>query len=138
MTIDQPRGVFAADHTTPSDAANAARWSGMTQFGVPFGVPGRHGSLGCRRYMMSTPPCSTLTLLPGSRRIPWKPSLISGLRLFQTPTGQTQRPGSGSGCLLAPELDPAPLEDVGRVCVDDAPLSSRSDEAPDFRPRCQK
>ena len=69
--------------------------------------------------MMSTPPCSTLTLLPGSWRIPWNPSLISGLRWFQTPTGQTQRPGSGSGGLLLPTLDPAPLEDAGPVCAGD-------------------
>jgi hypothetical protein len=74
--------------------------------------------------MMSTPPCSTLMLLPGPRRIPWNPSLISGLRLFQTPTGQTQRPGSGSGGL--PELDPASLEDAGPAFAGgvDAPVLS--------------
>src|ERR1041384_3116690 len=128
MTTDQPRGVFAADHTTPSDAASAARWSGMTQFDVPFGVPARHGSPGCRLYMMSTPPCWTVALppgsRPGSRRSPSNPSLTSGLRLFQTPTGQTHRPGSGSGSLLIPGLDPAPREVAGRVWVGgvDAPV----------------
>src|ERR1051325_1637258 len=111
----------------------------MTQLGVPFGVPGRHGSPGCRRYMMSTPPCSTLILLSGSWRRLWKPSLISGLRLFQTPTGQTQRPGSGAGRLLMSELDPTPLEDAGlvRARAVNVPRESGWDAAPDARLRRQ-
>src|SRR5262245_43074240 len=86
----------------------------MTQPGLPFGVPACHVSLGCRRYMMSTPPCVTSSPL-GALRLEANPSLISGLRSCQTPTGQTHRPGSGSG------RDPS-LADFDVASAEDAAL----------------
>src|SRR5262245_5714983 len=86
----------------------------MTQPGLPFGVPARHASPGCRRYMMSTPPCVT-SWPPGDLRLDVNPSLISGLRSCQTPRGQTHRPGSGSG------RDPW-LAEVDAALVEDAAL----------------
>src|ERR1043165_7497015 len=86
----------------------------MTQPGLPFGVPARHASPGCRRYMMSTPPCVTSCPF-GDLRLEVNPSLISGLRPCQTPTGQTHRPGSGSG------RDPS-LADFDVASVEDATL----------------
>src|SRR5215475_5809374 len=137
----QPRAVWAADHTTPSDAAGAARWSGMTQLGVAFGVPAFHGSPGRRRYMMSTPPCGMISPL-GKRRRVANPSLISGLRPCQTPTGHTHRPGSGAGrSAVPPELDVAPVLDALPVwsAGDDASCGwSWSLALSLLRPRCQK
>src|ERR1051325_9082390 len=113
----------------------------MTKWSVPFGVPAFHGSPGLRRYMMSTPPCVTTSPL-GKRRRDENPSLISGLRPCQTPTGQTHRPGSGSGRLVLPaELGVAPLSGALPVVaggVAEADAGSRSVALSASRPRCQK
>src|SRR6185295_2803989 len=67
------------------------------------------------RYMMSTPPCATSSPV-GDRRLELYPSLISGLRSCQIPTGQTQRPGSGSGRdVPLAGLDAASVEDAARL-----------------------
>jgi hypothetical protein len=59
------------------------------------------------------------------------PSLISGLRPCQAPTGQTHRPGSGSG------RDPLVVE-LGVASVEDAAPVLRSVRVWDAsRPRCQ-
>src|ERR1051325_627616 len=112
----------------------------MTKLGVPFGVPAFHGSPGRRRYMMSTPPCVTISPL-GKRRRVAQPSLISGLRPCQTPTGHSHLPGSGSDrTVLAPELAVAP-------CSVALPLDAGGREPSGAswsvalsvpRPRCQK
>jgi len=95
----------------------------------PFGYPRATGRQAVAVHEVD-PPCSTLTLLPGSRRIHGTLA-ISGLRLFQTPTGQTQRPGSGSGGL--PELDPASLEmQAGLPGGVDAPVLSDRTRRPTF------
>jgi hypothetical protein len=64
--------------------------------------------------MMSTPPC-VMSWPLGERRLDANPSLISGLRPCQTPTGQTHRPGSGSG------RNPVDIE-LGVASVEDAAL----------------
>src|SRR4051812_19679190 len=86
----------------------------MIQPGLPFGVPARQASPARRRYMMSTPPCVTSSPA-GDRRLELYPSLISGLRSCQTPTGHTHRPGSGSG------RDPS-LAELEVTSVEDAAL----------------
>src|SRR5215468_6739679 len=119
----------------------------MTQLGVAFGVPAFHGSPGRRRYMMSTPPCGMISPV-GKRRRVANPSLISGLRPCQTPTGHTHRPGSGAGrSAVPPELGAAPELDVAPV-LDVLPVWSAGGDASCgwswalalslLRPRCQK
>src|SRR5258708_28891793 len=91
MTTWKPRGLRAADHTTPSEAASAASPSGITNSFVPFGVPGLNGSEGRRANITSTPPWRGRPARGES-----KPSEITGARPFERGTGQTQRPAIGS------------------------------------------
>src|SRR5262245_56821931 len=91
MTTAKPPCAQPADQTTPSDAATAARLSGITYplpFD-PFGEPGGYESLGIRLNMMSPPRWG-----PPGRGEP-QPDEMTGVRPCHFGTGHTQRPVSG-------------------------------------------